>query len=308
MSKYTKNLEYQVSLAGTYFYMAPEVLQGRYTFHCDMWSFGVVMFIMLFGFPPFHGSSDEIIHKQIEQGFNPITKKGYGPWFPNSIEVSKEAKDLISKCLHSDPTIRLSAYEAKNHPWFLDPNDNPLANTVLRSLNSFTKNSKFKHMILNALSTSLSSDELIELKKSFIKMDLNKDGVISIDELKESLNTGIANQDEIDNIKHIMNNFDVDGDGVLSYEELVLASVNQRLREKEDRLYNTFCQLDIDNDGTVTADEIKTVLGDNLEGDETMQQIQDMIAEVDQDGDGSINYEEFVSVFLKKKKLKPLGN
>jgi Ca2+-binding EF-hand superfamily protein len=86
---------------------------------------------------------------------------------------------------------------------------------------------------------------------------------------------------------------DVDGDGCLSYDELVLASVQKKLLAKEERLYNTFCQLDRDHDGTVTAEEIMDVLG--TEQDD----VAGMIAEIDQDGDGVISYSEFLNVFLR---------
>lgn len=46
------------ALRGTPYYIAPEVIQGHYNEACDMWSLGVIMFVMLFGYPPFHADSD----------------------------------------------------------------------------------------------------------------------------------------------------------------------------------------------------------------------------------------------------------
>ena len=89
-----------------------------------MWSLGVVMFVMLFGYPPFYADqdkygaeTDERIFKLISHGFQPITKAGYGPHFPASIPCSDSAKDLIAKLLQMDPAKRWSAEEALQHPW-----------------------------------------------------------------------------------------------------------------------------------------------------------------------------------------------
>lgn len=296
MSKYTSSREYMATLAGTSFYMAPEVLQGRYTFHCDMWSFGVVMFIMLFGFPPFHGASDLIIHNKIAKGFHAQVKKGYGPYFPASIKVSDKARDLLGKLLHSDPAIRLTANEALSHPWFHSADKNPLAEAVLGGIQTFTANCQFKQAVLGALSTSLTADELRDLKDSFKKMDLNGDGVVTVDELKQALQREEEQGEEskiAQSMVKLMEMADVDGDGALSYEELVMASVQQRLLAKEERLYNTFCQLDQDRNGTVTAEEIEQVLGEQ-------DDVKQMIAEIDKDGDGQISYAEFVAMFTAK--------
>jgi calcium-dependent protein kinase len=276
--------------------MAPEVLQGRYTFHCDMWSFGVVMFIMLFGFPPFHGASDLIIHNKIAKGFHAQVKKGYGPYFPASIKVSDKARDLLGKLLHSDPAIRLTANEALSHPWFHSADKNPLAEAVLGGIQTFTANCQFKQAVLGALSTSLTADELRDLKDSFKKMDLNGDGVVTVDELKQALQREEEQGEEskiAQSMVKLMEMADVDGDGALSYEELVMASVQQRLLAKEERLYNTFCQLDQDRNGTVTAEEIEQVLGEQ-------DDVKQMIAEIDKDGDGQISYAEFVAMFTAK--------
>jgi calcium-dependent protein kinase len=189
MSKYTQSRTYERQMAGTSFYMAPEVLDSHYTYHCDMWSFGVVTFIMLFGFPPFTGESDRKIHQRIMEGFNPVTKSGYGAFFPKTIKVSDAAKDLIAKLLHSDPAIRLTAEEALEHSWFTSAldNDTPLAPTFFAGLKEFTANSAFKQAVLGALSSSLSETDLEELQTAFKRMDLDGDGKITINELKTAM-------------------------------------------------------------------------------------------------------------------------
>jgi len=94
---------------GTPYYIAPEVLTGNYTEKCDMWSIGVMLYIMLCGVPPFNGSDDQIIQK---------VKRGV--WeFRGQIwsSVSPEAMDLVTKLMTKDVNVRLSAVDALAHPW-----------------------------------------------------------------------------------------------------------------------------------------------------------------------------------------------
>ena len=93
---------------GTAYYIAPEVLSGSYNSKCDLWSLGVIIFILLGGYPPFDGQNDEEILEKVKKGSynfkNPI-------W--NSI--SQEAKDLISGLL-APTTTRITAHIALEHP------------------------------------------------------------------------------------------------------------------------------------------------------------------------------------------------
>lgn len=91
------------------YYVAPEVIDGKYAEHCDMWSLGVVMFVMIFGYPPFyadkeqHGAdTDGKIFELVQRGFENVTKDGYGAHFPSSIPCSDGAKDLIARLLDLD--------------------------------------------------------------------------------------------------------------------------------------------------------------------------------------------------------------
>ena len=95
---------------GTPYYTAPEVVKGSYNEKCDVWSCGVIMYIMLCGYPPFNGDTDEEILQTVAKGKFIYPKQ---EWH----HVSKEAKDLIEKILVVKPEKRLSAAEALSHPW-----------------------------------------------------------------------------------------------------------------------------------------------------------------------------------------------
>ena len=95
---------------GSPFYVAPEVLKKNYNEKCDIWSCGVILFILLCGYPPFGGKSNTIILQNVEKG--KFEMKG-----PKWTNISEEAKDLIKKMLTKDINKRPSAKESLDHVW-----------------------------------------------------------------------------------------------------------------------------------------------------------------------------------------------
>jgi len=121
--------------AGTAYYIAPEVLRKNYDEKCDLWSCGVILYILLCGYPPFNGSTEKIIMDNVMIG--KFSMKGR-EWE----NVSKEAKDFIMRLLEYDFTKRLSAKDALNSIWIkkfseLDEVKKPLAMEALSNLKSF---------------------------------------------------------------------------------------------------------------------------------------------------------------------------
>ena len=88
---------------GTIYYIAPEVLKGEYDQKCDIWSCGVIFYILLCGYPPFDGDNDEQIYQAIESGNFDFPKENWN-------QVSQEAKNLIKKMLTLDINERISAF------------------------------------------------------------------------------------------------------------------------------------------------------------------------------------------------------
>ena len=95
---------------GTPYYIAPEVLNESYDEKCDIWSSGVILYILLCGYPPFNGESDTDIMKSVRKGVYDFPVEEWAT-------VSKEAKDLVSNMLKYDPKQRLSAKECLSHAW-----------------------------------------------------------------------------------------------------------------------------------------------------------------------------------------------
>jgi len=301
---------YHRRMNGTPYYIAPEVLNGHYNESCDMWSIGVIMFIIVFGFPPFHDStnnperykSDQIIYERVKKGFTPKVKAGYGPWFPADQPVSMACKDLIARLLRSDVAGRMTSEEAMSHPWLLGKKlggrlKAPVDADVNRAMKFFHRNCQLQSEILLVLKNCkyLSSHQEAAVKKTFQTIDLNGDGLISEDELFQALHaidSSLTRQDA----KSIMLTVDANSNGVLEYDELLSSRINRKLISKEERMRKVFRCLDVDNSGTLTAQEIQGALMSIHEGID-IKQCQKLIAEADKNNDNVIDYEEWIEVF-----------
>jgi len=93
---------------GSIYYIAPEVLNKKYDEKCDLWSIGVILFILLCGYPPFNGQTDIEIVKNIKRGKVKTDDKEWE-------NVSKEAIDLVKKLLTYEPKKRISAEDGLQH-------------------------------------------------------------------------------------------------------------------------------------------------------------------------------------------------
>jgi len=308
MSKHSPAGENHITgFRGTPYYVAPEIVEKQtYTYHCDMWSFGVISFVMLFGFPPFHSRTgeDDDIYELIKQGFQAETKPGYGPWFPAKQEISESAKDLITRCLETDPVKRYSATEALEHPWVTgqSASEVPLVGLVLKNLHEFTAGCQLKAAVLDVMTDLLTDAEVANLQKTFKSIDKDGDGQITAEELRKAVETQIDSEhkgEDMKNFEEIIQMADLDGDGKLSYKELLATSVQRKMKLKEERMFAAFEKFDKDKNGFITAEELIELMaegGKTISADEATS----IIAEVDTNGDGEISEEEFMAMWTRK--------
>ncbi len=96
--------------AGTSYYIAPEVLNGNYDELCDIWSAGVILYILLSGYPPFGGTNDWEIMLAVKKGVYDFDS-------PEWKCVSGKAKSLIRNMLCVKEK-RFNTQKVLNHPWF----------------------------------------------------------------------------------------------------------------------------------------------------------------------------------------------
>ncbi|WZY85494.1 hypothetical protein YC2023_031878 [Brassica napus] len=279
-------------LVGSAYYVAPEVLKRNYGPEADIWSAGVILFILISGVPPFWGENETGIFDAILKGELDFSAD---PW-PT---VSAGAKDLVKKMLKYDPKDRLTASEVLNHPWIKEDgeaSDKPLDNAVLSRMKQFRAMNKLKKMALKVIAENLSEEEIIGLKEMFKALDTDKNGIVTLEELRTGL-PKLGNKISEAEIKQLMEAADMDGDGSIDYLEFISATMHMNRIEREDHLYTAFQYFDKDNSGYITMEELEQAMKKYNMGDD--KSIKEIIAEVDTDRDGKINYEEFVAMMKK---------
>jgi calcium/calmodulin-dependent protein kinase I len=146
-----------VTTCGTPGYVAPEILEGTaYGKPVDIWSIGVITYILLAGYPPFHDDSQPILFRKIRKG-----KYQYdSPYWDN---VSDDAKDFISRMLVVDPKNRAAASDLLEHRWIMDKDVATVPLTsALTELRRFHARKKFKAAVhsvqaINSMNKALSS-------------------------------------------------------------------------------------------------------------------------------------------------------
>ncbi|KAH7849064.1 hypothetical protein Vadar_012432 [Vaccinium darrowii] len=279
-------------LVGSAYYVAPEVLKRSYGKEIDVWSAGVILYILLSGVPPFWAETDKGIFDEILKGQIDFESS---PW-PS---ISTGAKDIIRKMLTMDPRRRITAAQALEDPWLKEggeASDKPLDNAVLVRMKQFRAMNKLKKLALKVIAENLSEEDIKGLRQTFKNMDTDESGSITLEELKAGLSKLGSKLNESE-ITALMEAADVDKSGTIDYIEFITATMHRHRLEKEEHLYKAFQFFDKDNSGFITRDELKHAMTEYGMGDEAT--IDEVLDDVDTDKDGKINYEEFVAMMRK---------
>ena len=295
----------QNQLVGSSYYIAPEILNGKnYNEKCDIWSCGVILYILLSGRPPFIGKDENEIAENVKKGNYDLTQSPFHM-------ISNEAKDLIKNCLNIDPKKRISAENALNHNWIKGFKSKETFNQI----KSFTLIKKFMDNLKNYKSDSIIQEtalaylvhnfpqinDVINACKLFNTLDVNNDGKITKEELFQGLKNIYKDEKIVkSDVDTIFKNIDMDSNGFIEYEEFVRGAVNKKKFLNENILRYAFKYFDKNNTGYINYEQIKTIFGSRIKNQKNIEsQLKLIIREVDSNGDGKINFEEFSSIMKK---------
>ena len=272
-------------------YTAPECFNGVFSEKSDMWSCGVIMYIMLCGYFPFIGQKE---HQTISQILNKEVDFSEKEWS----KVSKEAKDLISRLLNKSPEKRPEAQEVLIHPWiqiFKQGMSNNLCLDSVKNLINFRSQDKIQHATFEFIVSHLSSQkELKELQNAFMILDKNGDGKLSREEITSGIEKVKFTKFFYD-IEKIIEECDADGSDFIDYSEFLTAAMDWRSNLCKKKLETAFKTFDLNGDGKIDLSELKEIIGGKL----TEQEYKEILKEADLNGDGVVDYKEFEEICIK---------
>ena len=279
---------------GTAYYVSPEILSGNYTHLCDIWSAGVILYILLSGDPPFNGANDNEIYTKIAQMKFSFPERKWK-------NISNDAKDLLCHMIVPEKE-RYTAEQVLSHPWFKNASDVPLSSIEFNDQNlfmNFVNGSFIKKMGLMFIASRLDENEINNLKNVFSAIDKGKDGQISFEELKKGLLEIKSSHLSEEELKKVFESIDVDKNGKIDYTEFIAATIEGANYYRQERLLEAFENFDKDGSGQISKSELLETL---KAGKCQEKEVEKFIKAVDKDGNGKISIEEFMALMKEDTK------
>jgi calcium-dependent protein kinase len=301
ISKRFKSGEPMRTKTGTAMYAAPELLAGLYTEKVDMWSSGVILYIMLSGCPPFGGNNDSEIIKEVKKAVINFD-------LPEFKDVTQEAKDMVKLMCHKDASDRPTAVQVMNSDWIKICNEpesssdfKTFQKNFVTNLRKYSGASRFKKAALTILARHIEDDQIKELTDAFERIDANSDGTLTLEEMKQACaEVGLT---DVQEVSALFERLDVAHEGVVTYSEFIAGMMDQKACLKEADLWEAFRVFDVDGNGTISLAELQQILRNNeglVPKGTGERDIEDLFKEADTDGDGAVDFEEFKRMMSAK--------
>ncbi|XP_022948092.1 CDPK-related kinase 5-like [Cucurbita moschata] len=260
LSDFVKPDERLNDIVGSAYYVAPEVLHRSYSTEADVWSIGVIAYILLCGSRPFWARTESGIFKAVLKA-DPIFDEP--PW-PS---LSSEAKDFVKRLLVKDPRKRISAAQALSHPWIKNYIDvkPPLDILIFKLMKTYMRSSSLRKAALRAVSRTLTIDELFYLKTQFSLLEPSRNGTISIENLKEALMKNVTNAMKESRIPDLLTSLNALQYRRMDFEEFCAATLSIHQLEALDRWeQHARCAYDLfekDGNRAIVIEELASELG-----------------------------------------------
>ncbi|OQS03756.1 calcium-dependent protein kinase [Thraustotheca clavata] len=274
------------TVLGSVVYMAPEFLEGQYTQACDMWSMGVVMYMLLSNTMPFHGDVEDELVESIFEAKVDFSGEAWK-------SISDDAKSLIKKLLEADIKNRYTALQVLMHPWIksadiaLSPTSQ--IDNVIKRLSEYASFGRMMRAGLLAVAFCCPSIDISDIKQAFDELTVLHNGVLTIKDLQQvSLTEKYPSVD----FAKIFSSLDMENSNQVTFLEFVSAvmnptTVDEKVLKKAYLLFNPD-----DSKGGIREEGLARLLGTDVDD----ISIKEMIGVADSDKDGAINYEEFVKI------------
>jgi calcium-dependent protein kinase len=283
---------------GTPPYMSPELINGDYNFLSDIWSCGVIMFILLFGDIPWGEDCDEnelysnIKGKEIDwEG----AKKFSG--------FSEMAIDLMSKMLERNLAERYTAMMCLQHPLFsqkIKSEAQPQLEQVAKNVRKFISGNELQ------IATSAyivyhfeNANKNKKLKEFFKEIDKSGDGRLTKSELKKGFGSIMKNDAMMKDFDKVFMQINTDGSDYIDYNEFIRACSNYDDLMSENMIKEAFQHFDVDKSGYLDNEELRKALGVVGNSEQEKKILKKILDQTDLNKDGKISFDEFKNLILK---------
>ena len=285
----------ETQLIGSNYYIAPEVIEENYNEKCDIWSAGVILYMLIAKKPPFDGKDKEVIYDKIlDEEYNKHSRK--------LLDFSDEVRDLIDKLLEKDMDKRPSAKEALNHPWFKKYNGRAAFanfkfeefNLIIEKLFNYQKLNKIQEIVLEFLvHNSPSNEENIRIMKIFRFFNTSGNCKLTKDELKKGLYKYKIKSEVNIMVDDLFQKLEIKEDkNYIEYEKFLTLCVDKNALFSKENLKNVYNYINYDKGEGITAKKIMKTF--NIKEEEIIEVLfNDLIIPKDLNSDLVITYGEF---------------
>lgn len=296
------------SAVGSFTYAAPEVITSenrkQYTAACDLWSLGVLAYVMLSGKPPFWGKESQHLWNARAERY---PMKG-APWD----RMNVDAKDFIRVLLKADPSKRLPIDRVVLHPWLTKEaaareaeHDDADSEEVLKNLRQFSSATTFERMCISAVARQLDHHHLKDIHDVFRRMDTNGDGTLSLKEVSDGFCKIFGpKSEEYKQAESLYAALDCDGSKCIDYTEFCAAGLGSKAHSQDEVTWAAFKTFDSDNSGYIERGELSQLLSladmqDVWTPDVCERVGKELIETFDNDEDGRISFEEWKGIMQR---------
>lgn len=306
MKKKGERKKLMSGITGTAYYCSPEVIENKYNFECDEWACGIMMFILLTGFPPFDGEDEEEV-------FNNIMKGKLNLDIKELKHISKPCKNLINKLLNKDKKKRITAAEALKEDFFTKGidigkllkgegriNDEMLLNYAKRKTMKEGKRSLFREAVIAYIALNFADkDEERRIKEVFREISGgNDDFIITKDTFIDKMSK-ITKGYTPKQLSDLFDEMDENRNESIEFQELIRALSDEGKLLSEKNLREAFKFFDIDGNGEISWNEIADIVfkGKTMNKNITTEFLEEI---GEKDLNVKIGFEQFSNVILKR--------